>query len=108
MLYYTGIVAELDHIFVCTSDDADHAARLVNFGLTEGTPNVHPGQGTACRRFFLANTYIELVWINDPTEAQSEAVRQTHLWERWIGRANDACPFGMALRPTAGRLRHSG
>jgi len=44
---------ELDHLFICVSIRAPEADRLAAFGLTEGTPNTHPGQGTACRRFFL-------------------------------------------------------
>jgi hypothetical protein len=33
--------------------------------LTEGTPNIHPGQGTANRRFFFRNAMLELLWVND-------------------------------------------
>ena len=34
---------ELDHMFICTAVDAPEADLLVAFGLTEGTPNSHPG-----------------------------------------------------------------
>jgi hypothetical protein len=94
---------DVDHIFICTEVDAPEADRLTNFGLAEGTPNTHPGQGTACRRFFFRNAYVELLWVQTPTEAQSEASRPTRLWERWSRRANDACPFGLCIRPSAGR-----
>jgi hypothetical protein len=91
---------ELDHIFICASRDANaEAACLIAFGLTEGAPNTHPGQGTACRRFFFRNAYLELLWVSDPMEAQSEMVRRTRLWERWTRRADGACPFGFGLRP---------
>jgi len=90
---------ELDHIFVCVAHNANEAIRLITFGLTEGAPNVHQGQGTACRRFFLRNGYLELLWVRDPTEAQSETPRRTRLWERWKRRANGACPFGLGFRP---------
>src|SRR5207249_2167482 len=43
---------ELDHVFICTAAGTPEAASLIAFGLTEGTPNTHPGQGTANRRFF--------------------------------------------------------
>ena len=43
---------ELDHVFICAAAGAPEAASLIAFGLTEGTPNTHPGQGTANRRFF--------------------------------------------------------
>ncbi len=92
---------ELDHLFVWTSVGAPEADRLVRFGLTEGAPNTHPGQGTACRRFFFRNAYLELLWVQEAAEAQSEIVRSLHLWERWTHRATGACPFGFLFRPTA-------
>jgi len=33
-------------------------------------------------------------------EAQNVAVRPTRLWERWSRRQEDACPFGIVLRPS--------
>jgi Glyoxalase-like domain len=96
---------ELDHIFICTSVGAPEADRLAAFGLTEGTPNEHPGQGTANRRFFFANAYLELLWVNDPVAAQSDLVQRTHLWQRWAGRKEGACPFGLGFRPTAKQER---
>jgi hypothetical protein len=92
---------QFDHLFICTSLNAPAAKRLAAFGLREGEPNVHPGQGTACRRFFFRNAYLELLWVQDPGEAQSDLVRATHLWERWSGRHAGACPFGLCFRPTA-------
>src|SRR5262245_28310620 len=74
---------EVDHVFICTSPFAPEADRLVQFGLTEGMPNQHPGQGTACRRFFFRNAYLELVWVENAAEARSSLVRRTGLWERW-------------------------
>jgi hypothetical protein len=92
---------ELDHLFICVSEggvpEADQLARL---GLVEGEPNTHAGQGTACRRFFLANAYMELFWVRDPAEAQAEPARLLQLWERWSGRLTEACPFGVCVRPT--------
>src|SRR5258706_2610515 len=90
---------ELDHIVVCASVDAPEAARLIDFGLTEGSANIHPGQGTANRRFFFSNAMIELLWVHNQSEAQSPATRPTHLWERWVGRTTGACPFGFCFRP---------
>lgn len=92
---------ELDHIFICSSvDAADEAGCLTAFGLTEGSSNAHPGQGTACRRFFFHNAYVELLWVNDPLEAQSKTSRPTRLWERWTHRGDRCCPFGFIFRPT--------
>jgi hypothetical protein len=42
---------------------------------------------------------IELLWVSDAKEAQSECARRTLLWERWSGREGEASPFGICLRP---------
>jgi len=89
---------ELDHVFVCCEIGAPEAALLARQGLLEGSRNAHPGQGTACRRFFFSNAYLELLWVSEPAEAQCEAVRPTQLWERWLHRASGACPIGVVYR----------
>jgi hypothetical protein len=94
---------ELDHVFVCAGVGAPEAKALVRFGLREGTPGRHPGQGTANRRFSFENAMLELLWVSDPVEAQSERTRRTLLWERWSGRAGGASPFGICARPTGAR-----
>jgi glyoxalase-like protein len=90
---------ELDHLFVCTARDAPEAEQLIQFGLHEGPPNRHSGQGTANRRFAFSNAMIELLWVSDIREAQSQETKRTLLWERWSGRTDRACPFGICLRP---------
>jgi hypothetical protein len=50
----------LDHVFVMCSKGAPEAEALLRVGLREGAGNTHPGQGTACRRFFFENAYLEL------------------------------------------------
>ncbi len=90
---------ELDHLFVCVSPGAPEAERLIELGLVEGPRNTHPGQGTANRRFFFANAMLELLWVTDAAEAQSEMARPTKLWERWSERCSGASPFGVILRP---------
>jgi hypothetical protein len=90
---------EFDHVFVCTAPGAPEGDELVRFGLHEGPANRHPGQGTSCRRFPFVNAMLELVWVSDVEEVQSEASRRTLLWERWSGRKGEACPFGICLRP---------
>jgi hypothetical protein len=91
---------EIDHLFILTDIGAYAAERLVSFGLLEGTSNMHPGQGTTNRRFFFHSAMLELLWVHDPEEVQSELIRPTRLWERWKNRANGSCPFGICLRPT--------
>ena len=90
---------ELDHLFVCTAPGAPEAEKLVQFGLHEGPPSKHPGQGTACRRFSFVNAMIELFWVSDAREAQSQGTKRTLLWERWSGRQGTASPFGICVRP---------
>jgi hypothetical protein len=93
------MASEFDHIFICVSCGGAEASGLTAFGLIEGTPNLHPGQGTACRRFFFANCYLELLWVSNAKEAQSETTQATHLWERWRNRTSGACPLGLGFRP---------
>jgi hypothetical protein len=90
---------ELDHMFICTTPGAPEAEQLVRFGLHEGTPNRHPGQGTANRRFTFANAMIELALGERRNQAQSESTRRTGLWQRWLYREGTASPFGICLRP---------
>jgi hypothetical protein len=97
------MASEFDHIFICVSVGGEEASALAVFGLTEGASNMHPGQGTACRRFFFTNSYLELLWVSNPEEAQSEMIQPTYLWERWTRRASGACPLGLGFRS---RIQH--
>src|SRR4051794_12068819 len=91
---------ELDHVFILCDEGAPEAEALLRLGIREGTGNTHPGQGTACRRFFFANAYLELLWVADSAEAGSEPARRTRLLDRWALRRAGACPFGVILRPS--------
>jgi hypothetical protein len=90
---------ELDHLFVCAAPGAPEAEELIQFGLHEGPSNQHPRQGTANRRFAFSNAMIELLWVSDMGEAQSQDTKCTLLWERWSGRIGRGCPFGICVRP---------
>lgn len=92
------MTVELDHFFILTGVGAPEADQLLRFGLIEGAPNSHPGQGTACRRFFFSNAFLELLWVIDPDETQSSLICRTGLWERWSRRSRGASPFGICLR----------
>lgn len=87
---------ELDHVFILTQVGAPEANKLVEFGLVEGTPNTHPGQGTANRRFFFQNVMLELLWVADAKESQTSDL--SVLWHR--SQQPEASPFGVCLRPT--------
>ena len=90
---------DLDHLFILCDEGAPEADALLRAGLREGSGNTHPGQGTACRRFFFANGYLELLWVRDVAEARSVLVKPTRLLDRWSMRRRGACPFGIVLRP---------
>lgn len=90
---------ELDHVFVRARAGGPEAQALRDFGLAEGSPNTHPGQGTANRRFFFGNAYIELLWIEDEAEVAGEPTRPTRLAERL--RPGTASPFGICFRPSS-------
>jgi hypothetical protein len=91
----------LDHVFICTTANAPEAEALLAFGLVEGSSNVHPGQGTANRRFFFEGGFIELLWVANPIEAQSELTAPTRLWDRWSASVShknpQICPFGIGF-----------
>jgi hypothetical protein len=67
----------LDHAFIACAAGATEGNALVRLGFVEGSSNTHPGQGTANRRFFFENFMLELLWVSDPAEAQSEQTRRT-------------------------------
>jgi len=92
---------ELDHVFILCDSGAPEASALLALGLREGSANTHPGQGTACRRFFFRNAYLELLWVADAAEAQREPAGATRLFERWAGRQSGRSPFGIVFRPAS-------
>jgi hypothetical protein len=93
------MMVELDHLFTFTRVGAPEVEQLVQFGLSEGQPNTHPGQGTACRRFFFHNAYLEFVWVHDEQETASEWVRPLGFIERSQYQQTGASPFGLIFRP---------
>jgi hypothetical protein len=97
---------ELDHVFVMCAVQSPEAEALLRLGLVEGSANRHPGQGTACRRFFFENAYLELLWVDDETAAKQPDVKRLQMWERWAQRDTGACPFGIGLRPGRGDALH--
>ncbi len=91
---------ELDHIFICTKKCAPEAELLKALGLSEGSRNSHPGQGTSNRRFFFHNIMLELLWLENPDEAQSELTKPTGLYERCSQSDESISPFGFCFRPS--------
>jgi hypothetical protein len=89
------MAAELDHFFILSSPGAPEADLLSEFGLREGAPNDHQGQGTANRRFFFANAMLEFLYMHNPAEAKSGFARRLNLTERWASKT--ASPFGLIV-----------
>ncbi|WP_130891752.1 hypothetical protein [Fusobacterium ulcerans] len=90
---------EVDHIYICTDYKAPAGELLKEFGLTEGTSNTHPGQGTANRRFFFHNFMLELLWIENLDEVKSVLTKPMRLFERCSKFDPNISPFGIGLRP---------
>lgn len=88
---------EFDHLFICVAEPASEAEQLIEFGLVEGASNRHPGQGTANRRFFFQNSFIELLFATDFSELKSELTVPTKLHER-LNRTHKVSPFGVCFR----------
>lgn len=93
---------EIDHLFICVARGAPEVERVLALGMAEGSANVHAGQGTANRRIFLANAFLEFLWVHDEREATTEPAARLKLWERWSGRGSGACPFAVCLRGSEG------
>jgi len=101
LILYKNESYVLDHIFIFTESPEEAANSLQKFGLTEGAPNIHPGQGTSCRRFFFENAYLELVWVSSEEEIKSSGTAETKLWERSQYKTSHYCPFGICFRNTS-------
>lgn len=89
---------QLDHLFIFVEKGGEVAEKLVDFGLSEGSRNVHPGQGTANRRFFFYNSFLELVWVENEEEIKSALVAPTRLWERAHHQKTGYTPLGICIR----------
>jgi hypothetical protein len=90
----------VDHAFIGCTTGAPEGIALLRQGFVEGSPNTHPGQGTANRRFFFENFMLELVWVADADEAQNDRTRRTRLFERCQGKDRQVSPFGIIFRPS--------
>ena len=88
----------MDHAFIGCATGAPEADALLRLGFAEGSGNTHPGQGTANRRFFFDNFMLELVWVADAAEVQSDRTRRTRLWDRCQRADKDVSPFGIIFR----------
>jgi len=95
----------LDHIFIITQPGATEAESLSDIGLVEGSSNVHPGQGTSNRRFFLYGFTIELLYVSDEEEAANGAGKELGILPR--SRDIEASRFGIVVRAAGGKAHET-
>ena len=88
---------EIDHIFIFTDVPHVAAEELVAWGLTEGSSRVHPGQGTANRKFYSENFFLEILWVQNEAEITSAPLRASGLWQRAPSADHNASPYGLCL-----------
>jgi len=88
---------DVDHIFIFVNSK-EEAEALVDFGLSEGSGNVHKGIGTANRRFFFNNFYLEILWVENESEAKS--AEEIGIWERYKHKESGYSRFGVCFTNT--------
>ena len=89
---------EFDHLFVLTQPQAPEVDVLIAKGFSEGSRNLHMGQGTANRRIFCHNAMVEFLWIRDAAETKTPAIAPMQFLARSNYRQTGYSPFGIALR----------
>lgn len=89
---------ELDHLFICSKVNAPEIQPILDLGLSEGRPNIHPGQGTANKCIFWQNFMLELLFVIDKREISSSIITPTRLKERCNYYQTGYSPFGIAFR----------
>ncbi len=88
---------QIDHIFIFSDNVGEEADALADFGLTEGSSRVHPGQGTVNRKFYFQNFFLEILWVNNEEEVRSKQTSITKLWERSQFATSGYSRFGLCL-----------
>lgn len=73
---------EIDHIFIFSKNEGKEADNLVEFGLEEGSHRIHKGQGTANRKFYFENFFLEILWVIDEEEVNQTPTLETQLGHR--------------------------
>ncbi len=87
----------IDHIFIFTEDKGQVADQLVDFGLTEGSSRTHVGQGTTNRKFYFANFFLEILWVYNEAEINSDLIVESGLWHRANFRDTHSSRFGLCF-----------
>ncbi len=91
---------EVDHIFICTTKEAQSISVLQELGLyCSNQPVQHVKHGTASKIIFFENTYLELIWIEDKHLVEQQSVQTgIQTLTRLHGQHSGASPFGVGLR----------
>ncbi|MEM9071434.1 MAG: VOC family protein [Myxococcota bacterium] len=82
------------HVFVLLDSRGPARETLRREGLVETYERAHPGQGTANVCYAFDNAFVELLWIEDESDARHPRTARTRLWER----SHHGCPFGICWR----------
>lgn len=88
---------QIDHIFIFSNNDADEADELVKAGFTEGSRRLHPGQGTANRKFYFENFFLEILYVTNEHELANGPAAQIGLAELSNFQSNHRSRFGLCL-----------
>ncbi len=88
---------EVDHIFIFSSDRGREVDELLDFGLMEGSGSIHEGQGTRSRKIYFENFFLEIAWVDDESQINSELTSPTGLCQRAMHPSNGFSPFGLCL-----------
>ena len=94
---------EVDHFYFCTEQANDVADLLKEFGLKEGQPNTHPGQGTTNRRFFFQNSMMELLYITNEKETHTERTKVLGIAQQFKNPKQNK--IGIIFRPSESEER---
>jgi hypothetical protein len=92
---------EIDHIFIFTNKPNEAAKELTDSGFTEGSSRSHPGQGTANRKFYFENFFLELLYVTSEEEIKNEKTSSIYLWERSQYQQNNFSPYGLCVKSSA-------
>jgi len=93
----------IDHVFIFAEQGPAAANALVNFGFTEGSSRVHPGQGTANRKFyFQGGVFLEVLYVHNMQELQSPRLQPSGLAQRAAYAGNGSSRFGLCLENLRG------
>ncbi|MEL7001644.1 MAG: VOC family protein [Bacteroidota bacterium] len=88
---------KIDHIFIFSNNDAEEAGELVNTGFTEGSRRKHPGQGTANRKFYFDNFFLEILYVTDQAEITNDVIGPIKLWKRSNFEPKGTSRFGLCV-----------